>query len=52
MYFAEYPKKALGKEGFVECHPVDTRQRIFFAECQRVTLGKVHFTECHTGDTR
>jgi hypothetical protein len=40
IWFIECPKKALGKEGFAECQPVDTRQRIFFAECQLSALGK------------
>jgi hypothetical protein len=40
IYFAECPEMTLGKEAFVECQLVDTRQRIFFVKCQCSALCK------------
>jgi hypothetical protein len=41
---------ALGKVAFAECHPADTRQRIFYNPLSSViqlALGKAAFAECH-----
>jgi hypothetical protein len=40
IYFAECPRKALGKACSTECQTGGTRQRSFFVECQDSGLGQ------------
>ena len=48
IYFAECPRRALGKPYSTKCQTVGTRQKRTFAECQNSALGKDNGRQLYT----